>query len=97
MDQFELIEPDLRLRHRVVVCVADGFDRRIDAFIDQPVGEGYGRINRIAPGLVEGAFSRQRLLSGSDLTVVRVLHLDRCEIPDRGVQAKITTQKTSSF
>ena len=43
------------------------------------------RLNRL--GLVEGEFSRQRLLPGGDLTVVRVLHLDRGEITDRGVQS----------
>lgn len=40
VDEFGLVEPDLRLREGVVVGVADGSDGRVDAFIDEPVGEG---------------------------------------------------------
>ena len=40
VDEFGLVEPDLRFRERVVVGVADGSDGRVDAFVDEPVGEG---------------------------------------------------------
>lgn len=40
VNEFGLVEPDLRLREGVVVSVADGTDRGIDALVDEPVGEG---------------------------------------------------------
>lgn len=39
MDQLGLVQPDLRLREGVVVRVTHGPDGRVDAFLDEPVGE----------------------------------------------------------
>jgi hypothetical protein len=45
VDEFGLVEPDLRLRERVIVGVADGSDGGVDAFVDEPVGEGDCRVD----------------------------------------------------
>lgn len=39
VDELGLVDPDLRLRERVVVSVADEADRRVDALTDEPVSE----------------------------------------------------------
>ena len=51
MDQLGLIESDLGLREGVVVGVADGSNRGVDAFLDQAVGEGNGRIDAAGIGV----------------------------------------------
>ena len=40
VDQLGLVQADLRLREGVVVRLSDGPDGRVDAFVDEPVGEG---------------------------------------------------------
>ena len=52
MDQLGLIESDLGLREGVVVGVADGSNRGVDAFLDQAVGEGNGRIDAAGIGVM---------------------------------------------
>ena len=45
VDQLGLVQADLRLREGVVVRVADGPDGRVDAFVDEPVGERDRRVD----------------------------------------------------
>ena len=52
VDEFGLVEADLRLREGVVVRVANGPDRGINALIDEPVREGNRRVNAARIGMV---------------------------------------------
>ena len=52
VDEFGLVETDLRLREGVVVRVADGADGRVDALVDEPVGEGNRGVDAACVGVV---------------------------------------------
>ena len=71
VDELGLVKPDLRFRERVVVGVADAADGRVDALVEEPVGEGDRRVdtglNRWKQHLIGGCCGKTiELDEGSD-------------------------------